>query len=162
MQLQYSFIKTLCITHRQFTNRLCTKKKHMYKYGWNISIALNQTENAYKTFPQQQQQQTQLKGPIHKVPLPFVIWLRFPIRFFELHHHIRFIVCFPCLHGLGGLLWKHSKLCPKSLAMSLLNFFLSDHFWLQLPLTWKVLHLLDQAFSSFLSRWPNHYRLISC
>ena len=32
----------------------------------------------------------------------------------------------------------------------------------KLPLTLKVLHVLDKAFSSIPSRWPNHCSLLSC
>ena len=32
----------------------------------------------------------------------------------------------------------------------------------KLLLIWKVLHLLDQTLFSILSRWPNHYSLLSC
>ena len=61
-----------------------------------------------------------------------------------------------------------------SLAKSLLNFFsfrlcliTSFDVFLgcpqrKLPLTLKVVHLLDQAFSSIPSRWPNHCSPLSC
>ena len=32
----------------------------------------------------------------------------------------------------------------------------------KVPLTLKVQHILDQSCSSILSRWPNHYILLSC
>ena len=56
-------------------------------------------------------------------------------------------------------------LCPwlsfRSLLITSFHVFLG-HPLAKLPLTLKVLHLLDQAVSSVLSRWPNHCSLLYC
>ena len=80
---------------------------------------------------------------------------------------------FSMLAWLGRFLIKHFQVF-LSLAMSLLAFlsFRSSLItslyvfpWSSsrdLPLSSKVLHLLDQPVSSILSRWPNHYSFLLC
>ena len=79
------------------------------------------------------------------------------------HHHIRF----PCLHVLESS-------CERLSSISVFSYVLADFPFFEIipdnlnpcfpcfPVTLKVLHLLDQALSSILSRKPNHCSLLSC